>query len=110
MDDFKALAPNGQPISSYVTLRTYSEATRRWEMTGLQALQPAVSAAWHGVWVDGEMVTEAKGKDPSGSSINTKIRFFNISKSGFSWESSISRDDGKTWWRAASLEAFRVLK
>ncbi len=44
MDDFQALAPNGEPISSYVTLRTYSEVTRRWEMVGLQALQPSVAA------------------------------------------------------------------
>lgn len=34
MDDFEALAPDGRPISSYVTLRTYSEATRRcWTRT-----------------------------------------------------------------------------
>src|ERR1017187_10422765 len=31
MDDFKALAPTGQEISSFVTLRTYSEVTRHWE-------------------------------------------------------------------------------
>jgi hypothetical protein len=105
MDDFKALAPNGQPISSYVTLRTYSEASRRWEMTGLQALQPSAGAVWHGVWTDGEMLLDATGKDPSGILIKTKIRFFGISKSGFSWESSISRGEGKTGWRTASLRA-----
>jgi hypothetical protein len=34
----------GQAISSYVTLRTYSETHRRWEMAGLAALQPAGTA------------------------------------------------------------------
>ncbi|MGZ5781068.1 MAG: hypothetical protein ACXWIN_08940, partial [Burkholderiaceae bacterium] len=48
MDDFKALAPTGQEISSYVTLRTYSEVTHRWEMSGLSALQPTMNAAWSG--------------------------------------------------------------
>lgn len=42
--DFKALSSTGQDVSSYVTLRTYSELNRRWEMAGLAALQPAVQA------------------------------------------------------------------
>jgi hypothetical protein len=43
IDDFKALAPTGEPISSFVTLRTYSDATRRWELQGLAALQPTAA-------------------------------------------------------------------
>lgn len=54
MDDFKALGPNGQPVSSFVTLRTYSEATNRWEIVGLQACQPALPTEWHGAFKDGE--------------------------------------------------------
>jgi hypothetical protein len=42
--DFKAYAPTGQVISSYVTLRTYSETNHRWEMTALAALQSAANA------------------------------------------------------------------
>jgi hypothetical protein len=108
LDDFKAYGPTGQAISSYVTLRTYSEVNRRWEMAGLAALQPAVSAEWFGEWQEGEMRLSATGKDPAGNVIRTKIRFFNIAKNSFEWESSISRDDGKTWIKTASLIASRA--
>ena len=108
MDDFKAYAPTGQAISSYVTLRTYSEVTHRWEMAGLSALQPAVSAQWHGEWKDGEMLLEASGKDPAGTMVHTRIRFFDIASNSFSWESRISRDEGKTWTKTASLLVARV--
>jgi hypothetical protein len=108
MDDFKALAPNGDPISSYVTLRTYSEATGRWEMVGLQALQPSVPAEWHGVATDGEMVLDAIASLPNGQRVHTRIRFFEIASHSFSWQSFMSFDEGKTWRRTASLNARRA--
>jgi len=108
VDDFKALAPTGQAISSYVTLRTYSETTRRWEMVGLSALQPAASAEWFGESRDGEMLQDASGKDVEGKPVKTKIRFFSIEKNSFSWESRTSRDAGNTWTRTASLIASRA--
>ena len=108
VDDFKAYAPTGQAVSSYVTLRTYSEATHRWEMAGLSALQPAASAEWYGELKDGEMLLDAIGKDPAGNMVKTKIRFFNVEKNSFSWESKVSRDEGETWVKTASLLASRV--
>ncbi len=108
VDDFKAYSPTGQAVSSYVTLRTYSEATHRWEMAGLSALQPAASAEWYGKLKDGEMLLDASGKDPAGNMVKTKIRFFNIAKNSFSWESKVSRDEGETWVKTASLLASRV--
>jgi len=107
-DDFKALSPAGTEISSYVTLRTYSETTQRWQMSGLAALQPAAVASWVGEWRNGEMQTLAVGKDPAGNSVRNRIRFFRIEQSSFSWESSLSLDDGKTWFPAASLLATRA--
>lgn len=108
VDDFKAYAPTGQAISSYVTLRTYSETNHRWEMTGLAALQPAVNAEWFGEWKDGEMLMSATGKDPAGNVVKTKIRFFHIAKDSFEWESLVSLDDGKTWTKSAMLLASRT--
>jgi hypothetical protein len=110
LDDFKAFAPTGEEISSYVTLRTYSETTHRWEMSGLAALQPATVAQWYGEWKDGEMRIEAIGKDPKGNPIRNRVRFFRIEKDRFSWESNISLDDGETWIPAASLTATRALR
>jgi hypothetical protein len=108
LDDFKAYGPGGQAISSYVTLRTFSEANHRWEMAGLAALQPAVNAEWFGEWQEGEMRLSAAGKDPAGNLLRTKIRFFNIAKNSFEWESSVSRDDDKTGHKTASLMASRA--
>jgi hypothetical protein len=108
VDDFKAYAPAGQVISSYVTLRTYSETSHRWEMTGLAALQPAVNAEWFGEWKDGEMLMSATGKDPAGNVVRSKIRFYRITKDSFEWESQVSLDDGKTWSKTAALLASRA--
>jgi hypothetical protein len=108
MDDFKALAPTGEPISSFVTLRTYSDATQRWELQGLAALQPATALEWHGTWRDGQMVLDATGVGSDGKSLKTRIRFFQIETDRFSWESHVSQDGGSTWFRNASLNAIRT--
>lgn len=108
MDDFKAHLPTGQAISSYVTLRTYSETSHRWEMTGLSALQTNANAQWFGEWEAGEMLITAIGKNPEGDTIHTRIRFFNIEPNRFHWESRMSRDGGKTWTKSAALVASRI--
>jgi hypothetical protein len=110
MDDYKALGPTGQPVSSFVTLRTYSEVTNRWELVGLQALQPAMPSEWHGVAKDGEMFLDATARTPAGDTVKTKIRFFNIATDSFSWESSVSLDQGQHWQKTAELTATRVHK
>jgi hypothetical protein len=108
MDDFRALGPNRQPVSSYITLRTFSEVTNRWELTGLQALQPSAPAEWYGVKSGEEMLLDATGKSPTGEMIKTRIRFFGISAGSFAWDSSMSLDSGKTWRKTAELRATRV--
>ena len=87
MDDFRACTPDGRDISSFVTLRTWCEATRRWELTGLSAFQPALQAKWHGQWQNGEMLLDASGKDTHGTTVQTRIRFFDIERDRFAWES-----------------------
>jgi hypothetical protein len=108
IDDFKACGPSGEEVSSFVTLRTYSETTQRWEMQGLAALQPAAAMEWYGIWQDGEMLLDATGKNAEGKTIKTKIRFFEIKKDRFSWSSKTSRDEGISWVLSASLVAVRA--
>lgn len=107
IDDFKALAPNGEALSSFVTLRSYCEATQRWELSGLAAHQRAAPAQWHGLWQDGEMHLDAIGQNPEGQAIRTKVRFFNIEAMRFSWESQTSNDGGQTWYLSAALTSTR---
>jgi hypothetical protein len=108
LDDFRAKGPNGQDIASFVTLRTWCEATDRWEITGLSAFQPAINAQWYGRWASGEMQMEASGTNPMGQSVKTRIRFFEIQQMHFSWESQTSLDAGVTWHKTASLLATRT--
>jgi len=108
MDDYKVYAPTGQVISSYVTLRTYSDITRRWEMCGLSALKPAMKAEWSGEWQNGEMLIDAIGHSPEGNVFRNKIRFFDIEPDRFRWESRVSVDDGRNWMRVVSLIATRT--
>jgi hypothetical protein len=108
IDDFKACSPSGEEISSFVTLRTYSETTQRWEMQGLAALQAAAATEWYGNWQDGEMLLNASGKSADGKTIRNTIRFFEIQKDRFAWSSKTSHDEGSRWVLTASLVAVRA--
>lgn len=108
MDDFTVYLPSGQPISSFVTLRTYSPFTQRWEMAGLAAFQPSTISKWYGNLIGGEMHLSAEGYAPNGSAIKTRIRFYDIKQSSFKWENLMSTDDGKTWLKTSSLIATRI--
>jgi hypothetical protein len=108
IDDFRACGPSGEAISSFVTLRTYSETTQRWEMQGLAALQPAAATEWYGIWQDGEMLLNASGTNADGKTIKSKIRFYEIEKDRFTWSSETSRDEGISWVPNASLLAVRA--
>ncbi|MFL0803950.1 MAG: hypothetical protein K6L81_09530 [Agarilytica sp.] len=108
MDDFRNLSPDGKDISSYVTLRSYSPATKRWELAGLPAMSPAhITHEWYGLMEAGDMILTATGITPDGRAIISKFRFYDISKQQFSWESTLSFDDGKTWVRNSALIALR---
>jgi hypothetical protein len=107
LDDFKALSPTGQEISSFVTLRTYSEFTNRWEIAGLGAHQPSTISEWYGELKSGEMVLNATGKGPSGAEVINRIRFYHIEKNEFIWESNMSFDGGASWMKMVSLVAKR---
>lgn len=108
MDEFRALGSGRERVSNFVTLRTYSPASGRWEMAGLAAGQPAGPMRWQGEWHGGEMHIEAEGADPQGRPVRTRIRFFDIRPGSFAWESQVSLDGGTRWMPAARLTATRV--
>jgi hypothetical protein len=110
MDEFRAHGPDGQRVSNFITLRTYSPATGRWEMAGLAAGQAAPPTRWQGEWRGGEMHLDAQGADPQGRAVHTRIRFFDIQAQSFAWESQVSLDGGARWMPAASLKATRAAR
>ncbi len=106
IDDFRALSPNGESVSSYITLRTYSPVTNRWEFAGIGAQTAAASMlSWHGTLVGKEMHLHSEGLSPSGMRILNTIRFYEITESYFKWESKMSFDDGKSWKNIGALVA-----
>jgi len=107
VDDFSVHLTDGREVSSFITLRSYSPLTKRWEISGLGAFQPALQGEWFGVWADGAMVLHAHGKGPDGREVRNRIRFHGISPESFHWESHMSVDGGVTWVKAAALVAVR---
>jgi hypothetical protein len=108
MDDFQALGPTGRPVSSFVTLRTYSEATRRWEFVGLRALSAAIPSEWYGEARNGEMILTAITRTPAGDTTETRTRFFDITADSFSWDGVTSTDQGKHWRKTTELKVIRA--
>ena len=109
VDDFSVHLPNGLEVSSFVTVRSYSPLTKRWEIAGLGAFQPALVGEWFGNWADGAMILQAKGSGPDGREIRNRIRFHEIMPESFHWESCISTDGGSSWVKAATLLATRKI-
>lgn len=107
LDDFTICLPSGEEVSSFVTLRTYSPITNRWEMAGLAAFQPSLSGKWFGNLGDGEMHLSVENEEADGRVVKHRIRFFDIGPDTFRWERRLSYDGGNTWVLASFLIASR---
>lgn len=106
IDTYKRLAPNGEEISTAVTLRTYCEDTERWEMVALFALRPQPMTSFIGRREGDEMHLEAKVLDSNGTAFETRVRFFRITPDSFDWELKGSLD-GENWVRLTTITAKR---
>jgi hypothetical protein len=107
LDEFTARLDDGSEISYMATLRTFSTATRRWEMTFLVAHQPQLITSFSGVFEDGEMKLAGSGRTLEGDPVLSRVRFFDITPTGFQWENRVSLDDGATWYRDSAISAHR---
>jgi len=107
LDEFTARLDDGSEISYMATLRTYSLATERWEMTFLIAHQPQLITSFSGVFEDGEMRLDGSGRTLAGQPVVARVRFFDITPRSFQWENRVSLDDGATWYRDSAISAWR---
>ena len=107
LDEFIARLDDGSEISYMATLRTYSAATGRWEMTFLIAHQPQLIRSFSGVFEDGEMRLEGSGHTLDGGPVLARVRFFDITPSSFRWENRVSLDGGATWYKDSEISARR---
>jgi hypothetical protein len=106
-DHFIQQADGEEDVAAF-TLRTYCEETQRWEMVYLWATQPATGVvAFVGNRVDSEMHLDLQQLGPNGLVVIARIRFFDISDDGFSWENRMSVDNGATWFLSTLLRLRR---
>lgn len=108
LDEFVARLDDGSEISSMATLRTYSPATERWEMTFLLAHQPQLISSFRGVYEEGEMRLEGAGVTLEGAPVLARVRFFAIEPGSFEWENRVSLDGGDSWYRDSAISARRI--
>jgi hypothetical protein len=108
LDEFTARLDDGSEISYMATLRTFSTATQRWEMTFLIAHQPQLINSFSGAFDAGEMRLEGSGRTLAGEPVLARVRFFDITPTSFQWENRVSLDGGTTWYRDSSISAHRA--
>ena len=107
LDEFTARLDDGSELSYMATLRTFSTATGRWEMTFLIAHQPQLITSFSGMLEGGEMKLEGSGRTLAGLPVLAQVRFFDITPTSFQWENRVSLDGGGTWYRDSSISAHR---
>jgi hypothetical protein len=108
LDEFIARLDDGSEISYMATLRTWSPATARWEMTFLIAHQPQLITSFSGAFDEqGDLRLDGEGRTLDGRPVLARVRFFDVSPSGFRWENRISLDGGVTWYRYSEIVAER---
>jgi len=108
LDEFTARLDDGSEISYMATLRTFCPETRRWQMTFLIAHQPQLITSFSGIFEDGEMKLDGSGRTLTGDPVLARVRFFDITPTGFQWENRVSLDGGATWYRDSAISARRA--
>jgi len=108
LDEFTARLDDGSELSYMATLRTFSTAMQRWEMTFLIAHEPQRITSFSGVFEHGEMRLQGAGHTLEGLPVVARVRFFDITPTSFEWENRVSLDEGSTWYRDSSISARRT--
>lgn len=89
------------------TLRSYSEKENQWRAVFFQTYQQGVSTHMTFHKEKDEMIGRWETKHLVRGVVLFRIRFFNIEKDSFSWESKLSIDYGKTWHLESTYTAKR---
>lgn len=99
VSEWTGFAPDtGQKVVHGVTLITYSPTTGQWQNTFLGSMQSGPASVFTTERVDDEI----RGGGPT-----FRIRFFDITEDGYSWEQRITVDGGDTWILERTQQARR---
>jgi hypothetical protein len=95
-DELRIVDTQGALRSVAHAMRVFDQAAGRWSQTTLDVLRARFlpsTAEWKGK----EMVVTAAAKDQDGKDHLARVRFFEITATGFRYEQARSYDQGRTW-------------
>lgn len=92
-DHWRGDSPGQPSESGTYTYRAFNQATKRWEMMGVNTQNPRWGPGL--TWSDGENRYAIQHQGPT----IMRIRYFAIKPNEFSWRADMSADGGKTWSR-----------
>jgi hypothetical protein len=107
VDDLSVFLPNQQEVLAWLNLRTYSEETGCWEISGHRALAPASGAITHGHWREGEMHLDFE-TEHDGRRVLHFVRFHAITPQSFEWEWRQRNESRADWSLFTSISAHRA--
>jgi hypothetical protein len=107
-DELRIMDASGNPMSLNHTMRAFDAAAGQWIQTSFDVYRSRFTSAT-GRWGANVMVTEARGTDAEGQPYVARMRFSDITATGFTARQDRSVDDGKTWEEGVlTIEARRV--
>jgi hypothetical protein len=107
IDDLSVFLPNEEEVLGWLNLRTYSEETGCWEISGHRALAPTSGAITRGRWREGEMHLDFETQHGS-NRMRHFVRFYEITPESFEWEWRQQDESERAWKRFASISARRA--
>jgi hypothetical protein len=107
-DELRIMDRSGNPMSLTHTLRAFNATTQEWIQTTFDVYRArftSATAAWRG----NEMLVQSRGTDEEGRAYVARMRFHDITPTGFKARQDRSLDGGKTWEEGVlTIEAKRV--
>lgn len=107
-DELRIIDGSGNPASLTHTMRLFDAAQGKWTQTTLDVYRGRFTAA-SGTFRDGEIVLRSASRDNEGKPVIQRVRFYDITATGFKSQTDRSYDGERTWDEAViRIEATRV--
>ncbi|MGQ1908815.1 hypothetical protein ACT3CE_03400 [Marinifilum sp. RC60d5] len=108
LDETVTYTTDGEIKEDWITIRTFDPKTNKWVMSYITSLSSVHTQTFGGQFIDGEGHFDAVVRLNSETTMNGKVRFYDIRKNSFEWSMEISPDGGKTWVVIDRISATRV--